>query len=372
MMMRQLTEAGCRARQNLLMANAAADLIILCNPRHIQYMSGMFISPLMLAAWGHNYLVLDIESGRTTLLVHNGLAAAAEAAHVDDVRVWQRYDALHTPTDGVFDGAFEMFEALLPQWGGLHIAAEAGLFPSGIWDTTEDITPALADMRRSKHADELALIEEAQAVAAAGHAAARAMIAAGVSELDVYHSVQQAMQNTFGAPLLLLGDYVSSGRDLLPGGAPTTRTLRDGDVMIIDTFPIVNGYRADITATLAVGTPSDQQLRLNSVLHQALAAGETLLQPGVPASALYEAVADTITAGGFGDGIRHHAGHGLGLDHPEAPYFVADSQEVLRVGDVVTLEPGAYGADYGARIEHNYLITAAGAQRLSAHETQLF
>ena len=68
----------------------------------------------------------------------------------------------------------------------------------------------------------------------------------------------------------------------------------------------------------------------------------------------------------------HHAGHGLGLGHPESPIIVSDSTDVLLAGDIVTLEPGSYVEGIGGmRIEHNYLITEDGYERLSNHEIRL-
>ena len=44
------------------------------------------------------------------------------------------------------------------------------------------------------------------------------------------------------------------------------------------------------------------------------------------------------------------------------------ADETLLAGDVVTLEPGLYVAGVGGiRIEHNYLVTATGYERLSNH-----
>ena len=64
----------------------------------------------------------------------------------------------------------------------------------------------------------------------------------------------------------------------------------------------------------------------------------------------------------------HHAGHGLGLTHPEAPYLVRNANETLVSGDVVTLEPGLYVEGVGGiRIEHNYLVGETGCERLSDH-----
>jgi Xaa-Pro aminopeptidase len=143
--------------------------------------------------------------------------------------------------------------------------------------------------------------------------------------------------------------------------------------MIIDLFPIVNGYRADFTATLPVSeSVTPEQTRLDTALNAAMRAAESLLKPGVIAGEVYRAVRRTLGEYGFDIYFPHHAGHGLGLDHPEAPYFVPSSEEVLVEGDVVTVEPGAYGPGFAGRIENNYQITAAGFERLTQHQTTLY
>ena len=75
---------------------------------------------------------------------------------------------------------------------------------------------------------------------------------------------------------------------------------------------------------------------------------------------------------GYGQFFPHHAGHGLGLGHPEPPILVPHSEDVLLAGDVVTLEPGLYVPGVGGiRIEHNYQITESGSVCLSQHEIAL-
>jgi Xaa-Pro aminopeptidase len=103
-----------------------------------------------------------------------------------------------------------------------------------------------------------------------------------------------------------------------------------------------------------------------------MSAGEATLKAGASCQSVYDAVRGALAAAGLADHFPHHAGHGLGLSHPEAPYIVRQSSETLIEGDVVTLEPGLYiDGIGGVRIEHNYLITATGYERLSNHVISL-
>ena len=99
-----------------------------------------------------------------------------------------------------------------------------------------------------------------------------------------------------------------------------------------------------------------------------MAAGEKRLRAGAACLDVYNAVREVFDKAGVADHFPHHAGHGLGLTHPEAPYLVRRATEKLLAGDVITLEPGLYIDGIGGiRIEHNYLITGQGYERLSNH-----
>ena len=144
--------------------------------------------------------------------------------------------------------------------------------------------------------------------------------------------------------------------------------------MIGSLFSVVlSGYRSDFTNTLVVGGhPSPEQTRLFSACLMAMAAGESTLKAGATCQTVYDAVRGSFESVGLANNFPHHAGHGLGLGHPEAPFIVRHSTETLLAGDVVTLEPGLYVDGIGGiRIEQNYLITATGYERLSNHTIAL-
>src|SRR5262249_50335995 len=114
------------------------------------------------------------------------------------------------------------------------------------------------------------------------------------------------------------------------------------------------------------------QQRLMDLCLSAMAGGEKELRAGAACLAVYEAVRGVYEKQGVAEHFPHHAGHGLGLTHPEAPFLVRHATETLLAGDVITLEPGLYIAGVGGiRIEHNYLITADGFERLSHHTIAL-
>jgi Xaa-Pro aminopeptidase len=105
---------------------------------------------------------------------------------------------------------------------------------------------------------------------------------------------------------------------------------------------------------------------------EAMASGERELRAGQACHTVYLAVRDVFERAGVAEYFPHHAGHGLGLTHPEAPFFVRHANETLLSGDVVTLEPGLYVPNLGGiRIENNYLITEQGFERLSNHAIAL-
>jgi Xaa-Pro aminopeptidase len=140
--------------------------------------------------------------------------------------------------------------------------------------------------------------------------------------------------------------------------------------VILDTAPIVNGYRADFTMTLCVDQPlTPQQASIEAALHSAMDACASTLRPGVACADIHSAMWRAFDEAGWAAHILHHAGHGLGLGHPEPPFLVPHSQETLVSGDIIALEPGLYGPDWGARIEHIYRITEDGHERLTAHST---
>jgi Xaa-Pro aminopeptidase len=190
-----------------------------------------------------------------------------------------------------------------------------------------------------------------------------------MTELDVYCGVNTACIQEAGHAVIVYGDFAVSPGPERRGGPPTRRVIQPGDMLILDYSVVIAGYRSDFTNTLVVGKkPTPDQERLYQLCTAAMAAGEKELRAGAECLTVYQSVLGVFDKAGMAEYFPHHAGHGLGLSHPEAPYFVRLADEALLAGDVVTLEPGLYVPNIGGiRIEHNYLVTKVGYERLSQH-----
>ncbi|MBY0524067.1 MAG: Xaa-Pro peptidase family protein [Gemmataceae bacterium] len=362
-----LTAEGCRQRRQRLWQQlepwADSDYLLLSDPIHLAYLANFSVDSFSLGAGFRGYLLLR-KDGHTKLIHENRLPASVEQAHVDERRVVDWYDG-QSPGHGPRQLA--PLAEVNPRSGGLRIHDRVGD------PAASAIIHAIAELRRRKDPDEIDLLRRCMRATEAGHAWARANIRPGMTELDVYCGVNTACIQAAGQAVIVYGDFAISPGPQRRGGPPTERVLEPGNMFILDFSVVIDGYRSDFTNTLVVGKPptADQQ-RLMDLSLAAMAAGEKELRAGAACQSVYDALRGVFDQARVGEFFPHHAGHGLGLTHPEAPYFVRRSSETLQAGDVVTLEPGLYIPDVGGlRIEHNYRITEAGFERLSNHTIAL-
>lgn len=360
-----LTADDCRARRarlwEALRGKADVPALVLADPIHLRYLANFYVDPFSLGADYGGVLVVRPD-GHATLYHDNRLPGSVKEAHVDARETIPWYDG-QSPGRG--PRRLILRPAVEANGGRLHDSLADPLGPL--------VIEALATLRRQKGADEVELLRACMRATEAGHAWARQNVRAGMTELAVYEGVATACMTAAGRAVVVYGDFAVSPGSAKRGGPPTDRVLADGDTLIVDFSVVLDGYRSDFTNTLVVGgRPTADQRRIFDACVSAMRAGEGGLRAGAGCQAVYDAVRGVFAAAGLADHFPHHAGHGLGLGHPEAPYIVRHATETLLAGDVVTLEPGLYVDGVGGvRIEHNYLVTADGFERLSRHEISL-
>jgi Xaa-Pro dipeptidase len=357
-----LTAQGCQARlRRFLERLTPTTPILLGDPLHLRYFANLYVDPFSLGA-DYSALLHVLPTGETTLFYDHRLPKSVDAALANTKVPVKWYDG-QTPGQGPRRG---ILRPVVDQAGGrIHDALADADFLR--------IQTIMADLRRAKDADEVELLRTCCRAGEDGMKWARANVCAGMTELQVYEGIFAACAEAAKQAVIVYGDFAVSPGSAKRGGAPTQKVVQNGETMILDFSVVIGGYRSDYTNTLVVGgKPTAEQQRLFDLSFAALKAGEAVMKAGATCQSVYDAVRAVYAAAGVADAFPHHAGHGLGLAHPEAPFFVRASTETLVAGDVVTLEPGLYVDGVGGvRIEHNYLITTTGFEQLSQHELSL-
>ncbi len=271
-------------------------------------------------------------------------------------------------TTGPLDPAAGQIAALagLGLAGRIAVDAQAlSLAAASVLGEVHDVGPALRGLRAVKTPDELAAIRRAIALCDAGQAAARTALRPGISELQAWNVIAGVMEVAAGERLPLLCDLVSGPRTADVGGYPGDRVLEEGDLVICDLVPRVEGVHGDSCSTIAIGEPPagvrDAHARAVDTLDQLLAA----VGPGVLAADLDRLGRST------GLGYPHHTGHGIGYAGHEEPRIVPAGETVLEPGMVIALEPGTYPGPWGLRVERICVVTETGCEVLSCHEVGL-
>jgi Xaa-Pro aminopeptidase len=374
-----LTETGCRARLEQLWKalDPSLEAVLLTDPSSLTWAVNYRASPFVFNSQEAVAALLAWRGGRSLLIADNVQRAFAEQAFATDrfLPEWYRCTASaphrrRLLAEAILEKARLLSTAVLGFEPSSCPAAVAQWLPANRPEMQfHDVEPVLRRLRRAKQPDELDLIGRSAQAAQAALAEARAQARAGMTELDLFRVVQSAAARAAGMPVEVYGDFVSGPRCEHCGGPPSARRIGAGELILLDFSVVLHGYRADFCDTFACQaelTPRQSEIRAACLA--AMGAGEQLLKAGTAACGVYAAVRDSLARDGLAEHFPHHAGHGVGLGHPEPPYFVPRSEETLLAGDVVTLEPGVYieGA-LGMRFEHCYAITDGGFERLTHH-----
>jgi Xaa-Pro aminopeptidase len=220
--------------------------------------------------------------------------------------------------------------------------------------------------RRTKDAGELARIERACALASEALADVLGLLDAEPTERVFALALDDRMR-ALGADGPSFPTIVASGPNAAkPHHDPSDRPIRPGDSLILDFGALFDGYHSDMTRTALLGDVDPWVTDAYRAVERAQAAGVAAVAPGVTGVGLDDVCRSRLTADGYGELFTHGTGHGVGLLIHEEPWVGTTSVDTLRVGDVVTVEPGVYRSSLGGvRIEDTVLVTDDGCRPLT-------
>ena len=268
---------------------------------------------------------------------------------------------------GLSDGKIGLDEA-----NTVFVKALQAKFPKLL---IEDGDTPMQQARMIKLPEEIALLEEATAIADAVTASGIAAVAEGVRECEVAGEAMRTLFRLGGEYAHVMTPFVASGENMAPPHRICSdKIIRHGDVVFIDIGANWNGYFGDVARTAICGEASDDQKKIYTAVYEGLKAGIAEMRPGRTNKDAADALIRTAAKYGFGDRfLSLFIGHGVGIGANEPPYI----GETLPGAPVYEFEPGMVFAvepliwiegvrgGGGVRLEEQVLITESNPHVMS-------
>jgi Xaa-Pro aminopeptidase len=252
----------------------------------------------------------------------------------------------------------------------LPYAAWAALHTGGI-----DLVPRselLEGIRAVKEAVELDAIRRAAAITNECFAQLAEQQFTGREERELAWWIESLMHE-LGADGPAFSVIVAAGANgASPHASSGKRTIEPGATVVVDAAAKLDGYCSDCTRTFATGQLPDELARSYQVCLDAQQTSLAAVLPGASGQAVDAVARELITREGLGELFGHGLGHGVGLEIHELPRLRPESDDVLDVDGVVTVEPGIYHPGLGGiRIEDLVIIGEDGPEILTSFTKEL-
>jgi Xaa-Pro aminopeptidase len=252
----------------------------------------------------------------------------------------------------------------------MHVLALQEALPDSSYTS---MTAQLPMLRAIKDADELERLTDAGQAVDAAFERITQLGFAGRRETEVGVDLARLLREQGHSQV----DFTVVGSG--PNGANPhhevgERMIEDGDMVVMDFGGIKDGYGSDITRTVHVGEPTDEERQVYEIVRQAQQAGFDAVRPGVACQEVDRAARKVITDAGYGEYFIHRVGHGIGLTTHEPPYMVEGETHPIEPGMCFSIEPGIYlRGRFGVRIEDIVAAGPDGGRRLNNtdHELQI-
>lgn len=158
----------------------------------------------------------------------------------------------------------------------------------------------------------------------------------------------------------------------IPHAISTKKMIEVGDVLGTGAGADIGGYSSELERTMIVGKPTEKQQKYFNIMLKMQDAALEAYKPGAKCSDVDKASLKVAKEFGCTDLLRHHTGHGIGLEGHEPPWIDQGDNTILKPEMVFSCEPGIYIPGFaGFRHSDTIVITEDGAEMITYYPRDL-
>ncbi|MGB5865405.1 MAG: Xaa-Pro peptidase family protein [Sulfitobacter sp.] len=360
-------------RAQALMQVAGIDALLLTTEADIRYFTG-FLTRFWESP-SRPWFAIVPAAGKPIAVIPSIGAALMAQTWIDDIRTWRAPDM----TD---DGVSLLIDTLNAQGDviGTPMGAESHLrmpladwvrVQAGVRGKIRDDARIVQQLRAVKSDAEIAKIAQACTIGGRAFARVPEIAREGVPLSQVFRDFQRLCLEEGGDWVPYLAGACASGGygDVISPASDAA--LAQGDVLMLDTGLVWDGYFCDFDRNFCIGKVASQVAEAHDRLIAAVDAAADIARAGTTAAELFRAM-DAIVTGGSGGSDAGRLGHGLGMQLTEGLSLIPDDHTVLEPGMVITLEPGIEITEGRIMVHEEDIVITDGAPRfLSPRATAL-
>ena len=242
-------------------------------------------------------------------------------------------------------------------------------------DVNHDFVPTKAmieDLREVKTEAEIELIRNAVLLNEVVWQEVLGTLDGNTTEADLVAEIEFRARKR-GATGTSFDPIVASGAN---SSKPHARFTQDrivpGTPLTFDMGMLLNGYCSDMTRTVFFRDCPSKWEEIYNIVRRAKDSANDAVKPGKLGKEIDAVARQVITDAGYGDKFGHGLGHGVGIEVHEGPRLAQVANMELRVGNVLTNEPGIYlPGEGGIRIEDMFVVRADGPENLNTLSTDI-
>lgn len=194
----------------------------------------------------------------------------------------------------------------------------------------------------------------------------RRKVKPGMTEAEVAALIEYEMRKRGASGACFPTIAAVDGNAALPHYRPADKVVPRNGLLLVDWGARLDEYCGDLTRVLLIGRIRPRIRQLYQAVLDAQLTAIAAIRPDTPCRDVDLAARRVLDRAGLGGYFVHSLGHGLGLEVHEGPRLAGTSQETLKPGMVVTVEPGVYLPGVaGIRIEDDVVVTETGCEVLS-------
>ncbi len=362
-------EARLARAQEMMAARSLAGMIFTTEPE-VRYFSGFHT--LFWQSPTRPWFLFVPAEGKPVAVIPEIGAELMRQTWLDDIRTW----SAPCPSD---DG-ISLLQDLLSSYSttGAKIGVMKGhetflRMPLGDWERLSrllseiefcDCADIMRSLRMVKSESEIEKIANICGIVSRTFSKADAMFQEGQVLTETFRAFRRQClaDGADDVPYLVGGADQGGYHDVI--SPPSDRPLRRGDILMLDTGSVFDGYFCDFDRNFAIAAADDRSKEAYDVLWRATEAGMRVARPGKTCRQLFAAMRSVISELDRGSGDVGRLGHGLGMQLTEWPSHAGFDETMLKENMVITLEPSLGYGDGRIMVHEENLVIRDGEPQL--------